>query len=116
MGSASVPEMPADTWAALERLMQIAQGETGQCRYVANFLLAWWNAGELGGFNFTDAWAVDGTIQADMILLFAFVARHSVYPSAYSFGGEFKELPDNGTVHIKGGEIFVSHVRQGQSS
>jgi hypothetical protein len=31
-------------------------------------------------------------------------------------GGEFKELPDNGTVHIKGCEIFVSHVRQGQSS
>lgn len=31
-------------------------------------------------------------------------------------GGEFKELPDNGTVHIKGGEVFVSHVRQGQSS
>lgn len=31
-------------------------------------------------------------------------------------GGEFKELPDNGTVHIKGGEIFVSHVRRGQSS
>jgi len=27
-------------------------------------------------------------------------------------GGEFKELPDNGTAHIKGGEIFVSHVRQ----
>jgi Multiubiquitin len=31
-------------------------------------------------------------------------------------GGEFKELPDNGTVHIKGGGIFVSHVRQRQSS
>lgn len=31
-------------------------------------------------------------------------------------GGEFKELPDNGTVHVNGGEIFVSHVRQGQSS
>lgn len=30
--------------------------------------------------------------------------------------GEFKELSDNGTVHIKGGEIFVSHVRQGRSS
>lgn len=30
--------------------------------------------------------------------------------------GEFKELPDNGTVHVKGGEVFVSHVRQGQSS
>ena len=31
-------------------------------------------------------------------------------------GGEFKELPENGTVDIKGCEIFVSHVRQGQSS
>jgi hypothetical protein len=30
--------------------------------------------------------------------------------------GEFKELSDGGTVHVKGGEIFVSHVRQGQSS
>jgi len=31
-------------------------------------------------------------------------------------GGEFKELPDDGTVHVKGGEIFVSHVPQGRSS
>jgi hypothetical protein len=31
-------------------------------------------------------------------------------------GGEFKELPDDGTVHVKGGEIFISHVPQGQSS
>lgn len=31
-------------------------------------------------------------------------------------GGEFKELLDNGTIHIKGCEIFVSHVRRGQSS
>jgi len=31
-------------------------------------------------------------------------------------GSEFKELPDNGTVHIRGGEKFVSHVRRGQSS
>ena len=31
-------------------------------------------------------------------------------------GGEFKELSDNGTINIKGCEIFVSHVRQGRSS
>lgn len=28
---------------ALERLFQIAQGDTGQARRVANFLLAWHN-------------------------------------------------------------------------
>jgi hypothetical protein len=31
-------------------------------------------------------------------------------------GGEFRELADNQTIQIVGGEIFVSHVRQGQSS
>jgi Multiubiquitin len=30
--------------------------------------------------------------------------------------GEFKELPDQARVHIEGGEVFVSHVRRGQSS
>ena len=31
-------------------------------------------------------------------------------------GGEFKPLDDNGRITIKGGEIFVSHVREGGSS
>jgi hypothetical protein len=31
-------------------------------------------------------------------------------------GGEFRELTDNRRIHIKGGEIFVSHVRTGKSS
>jgi hypothetical protein len=31
-------------------------------------------------------------------------------------GGEFRELTDEHRIHIKGGEIFVSHVRTGKSS
>lgn len=31
-------------------------------------------------------------------------------------GGEFRELTDQHRIHIKGGEIFVSHVRTGKSS
>ena len=27
-----IPEMPQDTWAALERLLEIAHGDSGQCR------------------------------------------------------------------------------------
>jgi hypothetical protein len=30
--------------------------------------------------------------------------------------GIFKPLNDNDEIHIKGGEVFVSHVRQGGSS
>jgi hypothetical protein len=37
-----------DALAALDRLVAIAQSDTGQSRRVANFLLAWWNAGSCG--------------------------------------------------------------------
>jgi hypothetical protein len=54
--------VPAKSRAALERLIEMAQGDTGQSRIVANFLLAWWNAAECGGFDLTDVWAVDTAI------------------------------------------------------
>lgn len=31
-------------------------------------------------------------------------------------GGEFRQLEDNQRITIKGGEIFISHARQGGSS
>lgn len=48
--------MPQNIRAAICRLVQIAKGDTGQNRGVANFLLAWWNAEECGGFDLTDLW------------------------------------------------------------
>ena len=89
---AVTPMMEPTTWAALERLLEDARGDTGQARYVANFLLAWWNAVELGGFDLTDCWGLDGRIRDDIITVFAFVARHDEYPSAYSFRSEFEDL------------------------
>jgi hypothetical protein len=65
---------------------------------------------------------IDGkqtTIQAGMYTVTELKRVLGIDPSRVLdevIGGEFKELPDNGTVHVKGGEIFVSHVRQGQSS
>jgi hypothetical protein len=66
--------------AALERLIQIAQGDTGQSRIVANFLLAWWNAAECGGFDLTDVWVVDTAIAVDMLRVFALLAGGQHYP------------------------------------
>jgi hypothetical protein len=37
--------------SAVDRLVEIANGDTGQWRIVADFLLDWWNAVECGGFN-----------------------------------------------------------------
>jgi hypothetical protein len=86
------PMMPPPTWAALERLLEVARADTHQARYVANFLLAWWNAKELGGFDLTDLWGLDTALREDLIVLFGFIALHQVYPSAYSFRSEFEDL------------------------
>lgn len=86
------PLMPAATWAALERLLEVARADTHQARYAANFLLAWWNAGDLGGFDLTDAWGLDEALREDLVTLFGFIARTKVYPSTYSFRTEFEDL------------------------
>jgi hypothetical protein len=86
------PMMPPATWAALERLLEVARADTHQARYAANFLLAWWNAGELGGFDLTDAWGLDEALREDLVTLFGFIARNKIYPSAYSFRSEFEDL------------------------
>lgn len=72
--------------AALRRLVDIAQSDTGQSRRCADFLLAWWNAGSCGGFDLTDLWCVDISIAADMVPIFGLVARCREYPPA-----EFKD-------------------------
>jgi hypothetical protein len=49
----TTPDQQA-AWLALERLLRIARGDTGQSRRVANFLLAWHNAEENGGWDPVD--------------------------------------------------------------
>ena len=78
--------------AALERLIQIALGNTGQSSKVANFLLAWWNAEECGGFDLTDLWRVDTAIAADMVTVFCMVAERNHYPDTLGYGAGFEKL------------------------
>lgn len=59
---------------ALTRLISIAKRDTGQSRRVADFLLAWWNAGSCGAFDLTTIWGVDSEIAADMVTIFGAIA------------------------------------------
>lgn len=70
---------------ALEKLLNVAHGDTGQSRRVANFILAWWNADVHGGFNLADLADVDRDVCEDMVTVFTFLAREEdlVYPGAY---------------------------------
>lgn len=84
-----LPERSRD---ALERLIRIAQGGTGQSRIVAGFLLAWWNAEECGGFDLTDMWGVDSAIATDMVTVFALVAGCHQYPDGLGYGKQFDAI------------------------
>ena len=76
--------IPREMPAAIGRLIQIANADTGQSRRVANFLFAWWNAEECGGFDLTELRGVDGPIAADMLTVFAVLPICQHYPDALS--------------------------------
>jgi hypothetical protein len=46
--------------------LAIIRRDTGQSRRVANFLLAWHNAEENGGWDPTDLWNVDTAVAGDL--------------------------------------------------
>ena len=78
--------------AALERLIQIAQGDTGQSRRVADFLLAWWNAASCGAFDLTTLWGLDTGIAKDMVMVFGLVAKVNQYPDSLGYEEPFKRI------------------------
>lgn len=75
--------------AALQRLIEHAKRGTGQSRRVADFLLAWWNPGQCGGFDLTTMWGCDEAIVDDMIVLFTFIGRNNRYPDTLGFEADF---------------------------
>ena len=82
----------ADQKQAIDRLLQVSLG-TGQSKRVADFLLAWWNAEECGGFDLTDMWPVDPDIRGDMLTVISFIAsNHGIYPDALGYKEHFRHL------------------------
>lgn len=73
------------THAALDRLPGIARHDTGQSRRVANFILPWWNANSLGGFDLSDIFAVHREIAGDVATIVRGLVESPVaeYPEAY---------------------------------
>jgi hypothetical protein len=84
--------LPDKCNAALERLIELAKGNTGQYRLVANFLLAWWNALDNGGFDLTELWSVDQEIAQDMIMVCRVIAAVHCYPDTLGYKKDFEEI------------------------
>lgn len=74
--------MDLEAKLAVDRLLDLAEGDTGGSRAAANFLLAWWNAGDLGGFDPTDLWRLDDRTAGDLLIALGYLRRHQDYPTA----------------------------------
>lgn len=85
-------EMLEPEKAALERLLKIAQGDTGQSRRVADFLLAWWNSGQCGSYDLTTAWGLDDDIVDDVCAVFRLASRAHSYPDTLGYGPQFEAV------------------------
>ncbi|WP_175982998.1 DUF7673 family protein [Caballeronia zhejiangensis] len=85
-------EMTDEERAALDRLLVYARGDTGQSRRVADFLLAWWNAEECGGFDIAATWGLDADIAADVVIVFALAVRAGGYPDTLGYGPQFEAI------------------------
>ncbi len=70
---------------ALDRLMKIAKGNTGQCKRVADFLLSWFNGPVCGGWGVTDVWHLDIEILEDLFVVLAFISEKTVYPDQLGY-------------------------------
>ena len=79
-------------WGALERLLRVARRDTGQAKRVADFLLAWHNAEENGGWNPVDLWNVDAAIADDMLKVVRLIRESHQYPDGLGFEEEIKAV------------------------
>ncbi len=66
--------------------------DTSGSRAAANFLLAWWNARELGGFDLAELWLLDDLAGRDAVLVFAYIAAHQEYPTEVIGRAEIEAL------------------------
>lgn len=77
---------------SLKRLLQIAKSGSGQSRRVADFLLAWWDCGRCGGFDFTTMWGCDAEVIDDMVIVFAYIGHNKRYADSLGLGAEFEQV------------------------
>ncbi len=89
---------------AVERLISVAQGNTGESRVAANFLLAWWNAEACGGFKLMELCHVGYKIAEDMATIFAVLPIWRQYPEALGYREKFEALAEQWRLELRKGQ------------
>lgn len=93
---------------ALETLISVAKGDTGQSSVIASFLLSWWNASFYGGFGMNQLWALDTTLKNHVLMMIDYIANNQDYPDCIrqQNGGELNYSDDLRLIAKKWHEKF----------
>lgn len=77
--------MDETTWNATKRLVELAKSDTGQSRIARNFVLAWWNFDEFGGFDPVSMSSLDEKFRADIATIITYLAslESPKYPTEF---------------------------------
>ena len=78
--------------SALERCFYRAFRDTGGSERVANFLLAWENAPQYGGFDIRDMWGLDVNYSRDVIDVFEYMSDKPYYFNNYGFTPHLRKV------------------------
>ena len=70
----------------------ILKRDTGQSRRIANFLLAWHNVQENGGWDPTDLWNVDAAGAEDVLAVLKLANDSRRYPGDLGFEPEIEAI------------------------
>jgi hypothetical protein len=92
MGAPMHAKVSAAEHQALLRLLDVAAGNTGQSRRLADFLLAWWNAGSCGAFDITSTWGLDRALAVDVVTVFALAVHSGSYPDTLGYAELFERV------------------------
>lgn len=93
----------AEARRAAHRLFLVAEEDTSASRVTADFLLAWWNAGGLGGFDPTDLWHLDRRNTDDVVRLISLIGQAHIYPDAFVPRERVVTLVKAWRPHVTGG-------------
>lgn len=81
-----------ETQTALDRLISVALSGTGQSKYVADLLLAWWCASDNGGFDPMSFRRLDDSLVADCLRILVWIGRNNCYPDEETYGDQFRAV------------------------
>jgi hypothetical protein len=78
--------------AALEHVFALAEGHSGGSRRARSLLGAWWNAAELGGFDFADLWSLDKEAAAVVLMICRLPPGTYAHDLPGNFGARMRAL------------------------